>query len=462
MIYNIIDIETTGGSFGNLITEIGVVKMEDDQVLSQWHSLINPGVPIPTFISRLTGITNDMVANAPAFRDVAEDLYAFLEDGVFVAHNVGFDYPIVKSQYEKLRHPFTLKKLCTVRLARKIMPNMESYSLGKICKALDINIVDHHRALADAKATSELFGILVRTDQDDFITASLKRNNREVKIPPHMDKAEFDQLPETTGVYYFLSKENKVLYCGKAKNIKQRVLNHLDGSSKKKAQMIRDTHHIDFQSTASELYAYLLEDLEIKKHYPPYNRAQKRTGKPFTIFSYKDRRGVIRLDVADHRRTPKPILTVNNLAEAKVFLNTLAETHELCLNYTGFSHSPDGCVNSYLDKCHGVCRDKESIEDYNARVQGVIGEINSMSKEEVLYIEPARDGSLCAVHALDGVIQGIGLVESNIQIQRATEVLDYLKPVKANADLNRILKFYTNKFPQRLEVIPMEAGTVVE
>lgn len=462
MIFNIIDIETTGGSFGNRITEIGVVKMEDDQVISQWHSLINPGVPIPTFITRLTGITNDMVSSAPSFRDVAEDLFTYLKDGVFVAHNVGFDYPIVKSHYEKMRHPFTIKKLCTVRLSRKILPAMESYSLGKLCKALNIHIVDHHRALADAKATSELFGLLVRTDRENFITDSLKRNNREVKVPPHMDKSEFDLLPESTGVYYFLSKEKKVLYCGKAKNIRQRVLNHLDGSSKKKAQMVRDTHHINFRETSSELYAYLLEDLEIKKHFPIYNKAQKRMGKPFTIFSYKDRRGVIRLDVADHRRTPKPLLTVNNLAEAKVFLNALAETHELCLNYTGFSYSPDGCVNSYLDKCQGVCRNKESIEDYNARVKEVINQVNSMSKEEVLYVEPGTDGSLCAVHALDGVIQAIGLVEAGMTIQRTTELLEYLKPVQTNSDLNRILKYYTNKFPQRLEVIPMEAGTVVE
>ena len=169
--YVVVDIETTGAwSSGDRITEIGAVKIRNHQVVDEWHTLINPQRSIPTKIVELTGITNQMVRDAPVFREVADSFMAFMGDGIFVAHNVNFDYGFLSYEYERLERRFRFPKLCTCAGMRRRYPGHKSYGLGKLCEIYDIALDDHHRALCDARAAARLLN-LINKKRDDGVSA---------------------------------------------------------------------------------------------------------------------------------------------------------------------------------------------------------------------------------------------------------------------------------------------------
>ena len=166
--YVVVDIETTGSwSSGDRITEIGAVKVRNHQIVEEWHSLINPQRPIPAKIVELTGITNQMVQDAPLFHDIADSFIAFMGDGIFVAHNVNFDYGFLSYEYERLERRFRFPKLCTCVGMRRRYPGHKSYGLGKLCATYGIALDDHHRALCDARAAARLLNLINKKRVDE-------------------------------------------------------------------------------------------------------------------------------------------------------------------------------------------------------------------------------------------------------------------------------------------------------
>ena len=209
--YAIVDIETTGGyAAANGITEISIHVFDGTAVIEKFETLINPGQPIPYYITTMTGISDKMVASAPVFETVAEKIYTILLDKVFIAHNVNFDYSFVNSHLKEAGFDLNVKKLCTVRLSRKIFPGFPSYSLGKLCQSLGIKITDRHRAGGDTAATVQLFQLLLQNDKEQQIQKSLQRNSKEAILPPNVPKEHFNQLPYTPGVYFFHNEKGKV------------------------------------------------------------------------------------------------------------------------------------------------------------------------------------------------------------------------------------------------------------
>lgn len=168
--YTVIDIETTGGSNNSgKITEIAIFVFDGEKITDSFVTLVNPECYIPPFISNLTGITNEMVAHAPKFYEIARKIVEITANKIFVAHNVGFDYNFIKKEFHDLGYNFNRKTVCTVVLSRKLFPGHSSYSLGKICNDLDININGRHRAEGDALATVELFRrLLIKHQQNEL------------------------------------------------------------------------------------------------------------------------------------------------------------------------------------------------------------------------------------------------------------------------------------------------------
>ncbi|MEO5648084.1 MAG: exonuclease domain-containing protein, partial [Chitinophagaceae bacterium] len=163
--YAIVDIETTGGyAAASGITEIAIIIHDGEKVLEQFESLVRPAYNIPSYIQSLTGITNDMVENAPGFGELSAKIFSLLHDKIFIAHNVNFDYSFVKHQLSHSGYDLNVCKLCTVRLARKLIPGLPSYSLGNLCRSVNISISNRHRAGGDAIATAALFSQLVKQD----------------------------------------------------------------------------------------------------------------------------------------------------------------------------------------------------------------------------------------------------------------------------------------------------------
>jgi len=168
--FSIVDVETTGGIGGpTRLTEVAVFRHDGRRVVDSFHSLLNPGCAIPPFIQKLTGITDELVVDAPTFADVAADIARVTENAVFVAHNAPFDYGFLQKEFNWLDQPFERPKLCTVWLSRRIFPGLPSYSLGKLCRSLEIPVSDRHRAHGDAAATVQLFELLLHHDRHGLI-----------------------------------------------------------------------------------------------------------------------------------------------------------------------------------------------------------------------------------------------------------------------------------------------------
>ncbi len=283
VVYSIIDIETTGGSRqGNKITEIAIINFDGEKVIDEFSSLINPEISIPFSITRLTGITNEMVANAPKFYEVAKKIVEMTKGHVFVAHNVFFDYNFIKHEFSELGFQYSAERLCTVRLSRKLLPGHASYSLGKLCKDLGIEITARHRALGDAKATVELLKLLLQRSESSL---GPHIYTKSISLPSNLEQKTYDSLPEKEGVYYFHNLKGELLYIGKSTNIKKRVTGHFrpDLKRKKDIELKDRIADIQYQVTGHELTALLLEAHEIKTLRPLYNKALNRIRTPYGI-----------------------------------------------------------------------------------------------------------------------------------------------------------------------------------
>ena len=247
-----------------------------------------------------------MVHNAPTIDEVSDKIIEITKDTIFVAHSVNFDYNVIKHEFKNLGIDFVRKKLCTVRLSRKLIPGYTSYSLGKLCSALDIPLTDRHRARGDAHATVLLFKKLLQAKGAEKVFKSfLNSRSQEATLPPLLSREIYEGLPEVPGIYFFKNTKGVIIYIGKAINIKKRVLNHFYNKSTKEVKMCQETADISFELSGSELVALLMESDAIKQHYPNYNRAQKKRAQQYAIFSYEDRNGLMHLA---HNKL-KPLLT---------------------------------------------------------------------------------------------------------------------------------------------------------
>jgi len=333
MLYAVVDIETTGGhASANGITEVAINIHDENKVVESFTTLINPGQSIPVYITALTGIDDAMLVDAPTFADVALQIYQLLHDKIFVAHNVNFDYSFLKHHLSAAGYELNCRKLCTVRMSRKIIPGKASYSLGKLCSVLQIPIQNRHRAAGDADATSILFNMLLEADHEGIIAEMLKKTSKEQVLPPHLDRASILRLPDQPGVYYFKDNKGKIVYVGKAKNLKKRVISHFTGNkpNKQRQDFLRTIYNVDHVVCGTELMALILEANEIKRLWPENNRAMKRYEHKYDLYVFEDQNGYMRLAIDKHKKNNKSLQSFNSLLEGYNFLNHLIEKYQLC------------------------------------------------------------------------------------------------------------------------------------
>ncbi len=454
--YTIIDIETTGnGIKGNKITEIAIFKFDGYEVIDEFTSLVDPECDIPYFITRLTGIDNDTVRNAPKIHEIAPRILEMTKDTIFVAHSVNFDYNVIKHEFKNIGLEFVRKKLCTVRLSRKLIPGYNSYSLGKLCSALGIPLSNRHRARGDAHATVLLFEKLLRTEGAETVFKQfLNARSQEATLPPGLAKTTFDKLPSSPGVYYFKGASGKIIYVGKAINIKKRVLSHFYDKSNKEVRLCRATTDIDFELSGSELLALLMESTAIKHHYPEYNRAQKRTVQQYGIFSYTDRNDVMHLAYNKLKNVPRPLYICYSPTDCRLFLERLCKTFELCPKFCHLqeTNSSSGCSHYSITDCKGVCRGKEESKAYNQRVEVALASL-SEKDSDLLIKEKGRTLTEDAfVQIRNGSYCGYGFVEKDFEIKSKSDLEAFLVPQKNTLETARIVRSYLAKNDGKLNV----------
>lgn len=450
--YTIIDIETTGnGIKGNKITEISIFKYDGYEVVEEFTSLVNPECQISHFITGLTGIDNAMVHNAPTLREIAAKILEITKDTIFVAHSVGFDYNVIKDELQNIGIAYSRKKLCTVRLSRKLIPGLQSYSLGKLCSALNIPLSDRHRARGDAHATLILFKKLLRAKGADAVFKSfLNARSQENTLPPSLPKEEFNKLPSSAGIYYFKDSKNKSIYIGKAIDIKKRVLSHFYNKSTKEVEMCTNTAHLDFEASGSELVALLMESAAIKKEIPIYNKAQKKTVLQYGIFSYEDRNGILHLAYNKIKLAPNSAQQFFSIVDCRFAMEKICEDFSLCPKYCHLQENIIHCSHYKIKKCNGICQQQEKASIYNERVKLALESLRN-SKSTYFIKEKGRTEREFAIVAVQqGEYKGYGFVNTQEQINSIEELESFIIPQKHNLDTLKIIQNYVQKKPKNV------------
>jgi len=444
-LYAIIDIETTGGQFNEEgITEIAIYKYDGYEIIDQFISLINPEKPIQPFVVKLTGINNAMLRSAPKFYEVAKRIIEITEDCILVAHNTSFDYRILRTEFNRLGYDFVKPTLCTVELSKKLIPELPSYSLGKLVRALGIPMSDRHRASGDALATVKLFQLLLAKDTEkEILIGLIKAEIKSGLSPKLLDIVE--SLPNKTGIYYIHNEKGDLIYIGKSKNIKKRVNQHFTGKNNKSKKIQAQVFTVTYEETGSELVALLKESEEIKINKPIYNRAQRKSIFQWALYEVLDDNGYLNLKLQKADGRKKEITSYTSLQEGKNSLFRITEKYNLCQKLNGLYETQNGCFQHKINECNGACLGKETPEEYNLRVEEFLNEMSFNNQNKIIVDRGRKINERSAVLIENGIYKGYCFFDLNYQINNMEVLKNILIPMQNNRDTRSIIQGYLRK-----------------
>ncbi len=454
--YAVIDIETTGTLFQrDKIIEIAIIILENDVEIKRYSSLVNPERSIPLEITRITGISNQMVESAPHFFEIAKEIIELTEDCIFVAHNVHFDYGFIQNEFEQLGYKFQRKKLCTLQLSKRNFKGLHSYSLGNLIQYFNIDVENRHRALDDAYASS----ILLKKILDikiDYSTnePAIKSLLKDIKFPPNVEISVIENLPEKCGVYFMRNQDGVPVYIGKSKNIYSRIQQHFMQSDAKSNKMQNLVFDIDYELTGSELMASLLESKYIKEYSPEINIAQRNKRESICLYYSMNSNGIFQLKQehidefkADQEQIIRFTSSKNN---AKSMISFLIEKYQLCNSVNQAKNNNYKICPERLNlHCHGICENIESTEDYNERFLNMIAENNTLFTKNFILIDKGRnpEEKSCVI-VKDGFCRGIGYLNEAQSLRNIEEIEEILEVFKPSVVSNSIIRNHLKNNPK--------------
>lgn len=385
-----------------------------------------------------------MLRNAPKFYEVAKRIIEITEGCIVVAHNAQFDNRILKTEFKRLGFKYKRETLCTVELAKTLIPGLASYSLGKLTKSLAIPVSGRHRATGDAMATVKLFKLLLAKDvTKKIIKASIKLETKS-QIEPRLSEI-IEQLPSITGVYYIHKADGEIIYIGKSKNIKKRVNQHFTSTNIKSKKIQLQISAVTFEETGSELIALLKESEEIKRNKPIFNRALKRSMFSHGLYNFTDTNGYINLKIDQVNGKETPITTFSNFQSAKSFITRITDEQHLCQKLNGLYKTKSNCFNYTIKQCFGACIEKESPIDYNKRVNKIIDKHN-FAKQSMVIVDRGRAiDERSAILIENGVYKGFGFYNLNYQINNIEVLQSIITTMEHNGDTKHIIQSYLRR-----------------
>lgn len=453
--FAIVDIETCGPKYAfqkGRIIDICIVVHDGLQVIDKFSTLINPECHIGGFYTNLSGITNEMVKDAPKFHEVAKEILNYTEGKIFVAHNAGFDYNFIKDEFASLGYKYKRDTLCTVRLSRKLMPGKKSYSLGNLCTSLGIENTARHRAEGDAVATTKLLDILLqlKTQSSQYKSASL--NQIMTSRVDNIKKYILDKLPASTGVYYFLNRNQQILYIGKSIDMYQRAISHFNTDLKKTKKLLNELYNVDYVETGSELIALLLESEEIKKHKPLYNTARKKDTFTYCI-DLVEKNHVKALEIVTYENSVNSLQSFTSYMSAREKLEGWLQEYILCLKYCGLTTEESVCFHHQIKKCNGICAGNEATEDYNKRVETLV-KSNSFSADTFLVFDRGRqEGERSFILVENKKYAGYGYFDEYTSFSTMEDIKSQLSSKQYYPDANDILRGWLAQKRREVKVI---------
>lgn len=385
-----------------------------------------------------------MLRSAPKFFEVAKRIIEITEDCIVVAHNASFDYRILRTEFSRLGYEFKRPTLCTVELSKKLIPDQPSYSLGKLVRALGIPMADRHRASGDAMATVKLFKLLLSKDSEKEILKSLVKTEIKSGMSPKLlDIVE--ALPTKTGIYYIHNEKGELIYIGKSKNIKKRVNQHFTGTTSKSKKIQREVFAVTYEETGSELIALLKESEEIKINKPIYNRAQRKSIFQWALYEVLTDDGYLSLQLQKADGRKKEITSFSSIQEGKNYLFKITEKYQLCQKINGLYDTQKSCFQYKIKECNGACIQAESADDYNARVEDYLEEVQFGNQTLVVIDRGRRTEERSAVLIENGIYKGYCFYDLNYQIMNIDILKNLIIPMKNNRDTRTIIQGYLRK-----------------
>ncbi len=443
--YAILDIETTGGKYNEEgITEIAIYKFDGHRIVDQFASLINPERPIQPYVVNLTGINNEMLRLAPKFYEVAKRIIEITDGCVMVAHNALFDNRILTTEFDRLGYNFEKETLCTVELSKKLIPDMPSYSLGKLVHALGIPLSDRHRAQGDAKATVALFKMLLSKDTSkEIIASTLKRDPKPKLDTKHLELIE--STPPEIGVYYLHNKAGKIIYMGRGNNIRKKLVQHFTNSNKKSKRLQLEVNSVSYERTGNELLSILKEYEEIRQNRPKYNRIPRQATFAYQLSSFQDGNGFVNLRLEKSNDGNPALLTFGNYQQAKVELLRIRQEYQLCpIISRPESISENGNFET-TDLSWGNDKDPGNPAEYNRRVSEFLDRESFVNKSFLLIDRGREPQERSVIWIENGVYMGYSYFDLNYQILKPKILKTIINPAKYRREAQYIIQNYLRK-----------------
>ena len=443
--YAIIDVETTGTLYNrDKITEIAVIVTDGVTILEEFESLVHPERSVPPAITRITGIDDELLQGAPKFYEIAKKIIELTDKCIFVAHNARFDYSFIKEEFKNLGYPYNKKTLCTVKLARALAPGLPSYGLDYLIKHFEVDITNRHRAYGDTKATFEIFTQLIEPLEDDFsIKTIINRGLNASVLPKGLSIEQLHEAPEEPGVYYLSNSQGRVVYIGKAKDIKKRLFQHFRSLSRKSINIYNAIHELHYEKTGNELIALLWELYEIKHFQPELNKALRRNNYPYALYRRKNTSAdKAPLVILKHNRKNDfkydKIKLFGSKISADSFIQGLLLENELCKK----------CVSTRSREFTCVCED--FCEQFSIGIDHSMEELIRISKNEfdhdfILHLPGRHDAEHSYVIVENGQFIGFGFSENPINQNNFEALRSNLHFEFSFPEANGIIKLYISK-----------------
>jgi len=434
------------------IVQLSISKLRSEYYETIFTTNINPEERIPNYIQERTGLTDSILLKAPTFSDVANTILQELENHILVGHNASFLHYALLSEFKYLGYSFKIPQLCTIRLAKKLMPNMTNYELPYLSSVLNIPFTTSNDLEEISNAVVILLQRLIQLDDEDVISKFLApKVEKEHFAPKNIQYQKLNTLPNVPGVYRFQNQSGETLYVGKAKDIKKRVLSHFYNSSEKEIALCDATFHIDFETTGSELIALLREADLIDKIDPPYNYIQKKNYITYHIISQKNKKGILQLKIERRPFAHSPTEIFLRRGDAIKRLIQLTEKFKLCPLQTGLKTKLGRCTHGEYNECDGVCTGEEEIGSYNHKVENALDYLNNENDNYIIFEKGRTKAERSFILILHGVYQGYGFIDNSQSFSSIEDFKDMLDSKKHSYHTAKIISSYRQRNPWKIK-----------
>ncbi len=457
--YAVVDIEATGGTQKvDRIIEIGIILIDGDEITSSYSSLVNPGIGIPPFITKLTGINNSMVADAPSFHEIAKIIVEMTENRSLVAHNVSFDYRILREEFIRLGYEFKSDTLCTARLSKEYFPEIERHNLASVALALGMQISDRHRAKDDALATAHIMlEILAKSRGNGHALKNMSIYKRTSRLPFHVQEEQILDLPNICGVYYMLDEDDEPVYIGKSIKIRTRIRSHFSDGSSKTEKMHKLVHSIKYHETGSELMAEIYESLEIRKHKPLLNRAKRRTR--FETALLQGQEGDYNTFKIKHKTKVKNgeevLQWFSSKNAAKAYISGLVQNYDLCSCLCRINTNSSDCTTYKIGNCAGANLKHEDADSYNLRFANAFVMADKLFEDKMIILDNGRNADeYSAFFIADNRVSFVGYAPINSDWNNEQKITEQLDFIEHNPEIDRIAYryYYLRKYLKKIQL----------